>query len=37
MYEVEKLCENCPQEMVQYFKHVKALNFTESPNYTFLR
>jgi hypothetical protein len=29
----DKLCENIPKEMIQYFKHVKSLQFPEKPNY----
>ena len=36
-YPLETLCENTPQEIIAYFKHVKALNFSETPNYQYLK
>ncbi|KAL4429334.1 hypothetical protein ABPG74_002320 [Tetrahymena malaccensis] len=36
-YTLEQLCENLPNEFVQYFQHVKTLEFEEAPNYTMLK
>ena len=33
----EKLCENLPNEFVDYIKYVKQLKFEEDPNYAYLR
>ena len=33
----DKLCKGCPNELVDYFKYVRALKFEEEPNYNFLK
>ena len=33
----DKLCKGCPNELIDYFKYVKALKFEEEPNYNFLK
>lgn len=34
---IEALCDGCPAEVVQYFKYVRNLQFTENPDYNFMR
>ena len=34
---LEDLCDNCPQEFVEFLKHCRGLEFTERPNYAHLR
>lgn len=31
------MCENAPSEFILYFKHVKSLGFTDTPDYTYLK
>ena len=34
---LEDLCESCPQELVEYLRYCRRLEFTEGPDYSFLR
>jgi serine/threonine protein kinase len=34
---IESLCQGLPVEFVQYFQHVRELNFEQKPDYQFLR
>lgn len=36
-YPLEKLCKELPKEFLLYLKHVKSLEFTEKPNYNYLK
>ena len=33
---LEKLCQYCPKEMLQYMKYCRNLDFTEEPDYDHL-
>jgi len=32
----EELCKDCPIEFVKFMKYVKALKFSEKPDYSFM-
>ena len=34
---VESLCENLPEEIILFYKYIKKLEFTENPNYEYMK
>lgn len=36
-FPLEQLCEGCPNELVQYLRTVRKLEFAEQPNYELLK
>ena len=34
---LETLCEDCPEEFLQYMKYCRSLKFDSKPDYSFLR
>ena len=34
---IEKLCEGCPPEFVEYFEYCRYLEFKEKPDYSYLK
>lgn len=34
---VRQICQDCPEEMMQYFNHIRGLKATDKPDYEFLK